>query len=141
MKTNSRYNTKQRERILTYLESRRGDHLTAEEIVDHFRACGETVGKSTVYRYLDLLAAEGRVRRYKLDTGDSACYQLQDGHADCHEHLHLKCSDCGELFHIDAPSLEAVEREVAEAAGFAIDQTKTVLYGRCGQCRQKGDKE
>src|SRR5919197_3980821 len=43
--------------------------LTAQEIFDQLRASGRRVGIASVYRILDLLAAEGAVQRIELGSG------------------------------------------------------------------------
>lgn len=135
------YRTKQRLSIMQYLLEHNQEHLTAEDIVVYLRQQGNRVGKATVYRYLDYLVNEGSVRRYILDDNGAACYQyIEGGHA-CHDHLHLKCHACGTLFHVDFPLLATVERGVEQEYGFTIDHTKTVLYGTCDSCRQKGEVE
>lgn len=135
-----RYRTRQRQRIMEYLTEHSHEHLTADDIALYFQQGGERIGKSTVYRYLDYLVQEGIVRRFHLDNDGAACYQFIGEREDCHLHLHLKCSKCGELFHVDSPTLSKIDREMEDAYGFAVDHTKTVLYGDCGECRQKGGK-
>lgn len=49
------YKTKQRESILQYLIQNKDKHISVEDIVEHLKKKGEAVGKTTVYRYLDVL--------------------------------------------------------------------------------------
>ena len=53
------YNTKHRDALLTYLKSRPGIHMTAADVCSYFRAEGEAIGTTTVYRQLDRLVDEG----------------------------------------------------------------------------------
>ncbi|MCL2077777.1 MAG: transcriptional repressor [Oscillospiraceae bacterium] len=131
------YSTKQRKLILNLLKEQKDRHLTAEEIVSALKADGELVGKATVYRYLDLLLESGMVRKYTAESRTSApggaCYQLICRDV-CREHFHLKCGDCGKLFHIECDYLSDIETHVKSDHDFNIDNTKTVFYGRCHDC-------
>lgn len=135
MRGSQGYRTRQRELIWNYLCDHRAQHIVAEDIVEHLRAIGEPVGKSTVYRYLERLVEEGQVRKFFLEEGMSACYQLAAGEGeDCHEHFHLKCLRCGRLLHIECEYLSEVEQHIFGSHRFRVDNTKTVLYGICEDC-------
>lgn len=49
------YKTKQREAILQYLIQNKDKHINVDNIVEHLKKKGAAVGKTTVYRYLDVL--------------------------------------------------------------------------------------
>ena len=127
------YNTRQREIILDFIHKFKKDHITVDNIVDHLKETGNPVGKATVYRYLDLLAKEGKVRKYNGPESLSACYQyIDDGN--CHMHYHLICSGCGELFHIECTYLDRMSTHILKNHSFRMDNSKTVLYGTCESC-------
>ena len=128
------YRTKQRELIERFLIEHSDRHLSADDVAAYLREQGSPVGKSTVYRCLDLLVEQGSVRRYFLEEGHGACYQYSDGDGRCHEHFHLKCTGCGRLIHVECDYLSEVAAHVLEHHGFTIDNTKTVLYGLCSDC-------
>lgn len=133
-----RYNTKQRELILRYLSESNGQHVKAEEILDYLKSQDTPVGKSTVYRYLDALVEQNLVRKYTVEEGQGACYQFvgDAGHAHCKEHYHLKCSNCGELFHISCEFMDKINAHILKEHGFIVDNSKTVFYGVCEKCRE-----
>ncbi len=126
------YNTRQKEAVLSYLSERRGRHVTAAEIVAHFK--NGAIGRTTVYRLLDKLTMDGSIRRYTTDGVSGACYQFADGHDGCHNHLHLKCEGCGELVHLECGALDSLERHMLDEHAFKINPLKTVLYGQCDSC-------
>ena len=136
MSTGEGYRTRQRELILQFLMENRQRHLSAEEIGDYLRAQGSPVSRATIYRYLDRLTEQGKVRRYFLEEGTGACYQFSDGEG-CREHFHLKCLGCGKLFHVECDYLAQVQAHVYAHHQFTIDNTKTVLYGLCAACAAK----
>ena len=131
------YKTKQREKILEHIKDSMDKHITAAEIVAQLNEAGPAVGVATVYRYLDKLVELGYVRKYILDDKLGACYQYVHNNEDCDEHFHLKCVECGELFHISCDYMQGIDTHVLEHHGFRIDNTKTVLYGKCKSCHNK----
>ncbi|MEE0776926.1 MAG: Fur family transcriptional regulator [Bacillota bacterium] len=135
------YNTKQRDRIMDYLLANRDRHITVDILFDAFREEGKSIGKSTIYRYLDILVNEGTVRKFKIEEGHPACYQYCGDHQHCCEHFHLKCDNCGELFHIDSDYLFKAKDELMNLYGFAVDSSKTVLYGRCAKCSGEDENQ
>lgn len=134
------YKTKQRDLILNYFIENNNRHVTAEEVVDHLKCQGTSVGKSTVYRYLEKLVEQGMVRRFFIEEGYGACYQYTGNDKQCHEHFHLKCLSCGVLLHIQCDFLVEAERHIFNDHDFIIDNTKTVLYGLCEKCKDSEEK-
>ncbi|GHV84931.1 transcriptional repressor [Spirochaetia bacterium] len=134
MERSSRYQTRQGEQILDYLASLNGSHITAAGIASHFEQLEPPIGKTTVYRHLEKLADDGKVRRYFLDGGTSACYQYAGDGAECKSHFHLKCERCGALFHLDCDVLDDIALHVRKAHRFVINPLKTVFYGSCSRC-------
>lgn len=137
----SGYKTRQRDQILQYLVEHRREHITADDLVDAFRAQDIKVGKSTVYRYLDVLVQSGQLRKYTVNETAGACYQYVENPGDCATHYHLKCMDCGCLLHIQSDLMPAVSKEIRSQYGFAVDHCKTVLYGQCKACHPAEDME
>lgn len=129
------YNTKQREYVLDCLKENAAYHITAEEILEKLKERKTPVGKSTVYRYLELLLQEGSIRKYAVEDGGCACYQYIREDMECCQHFHLKCLKCQELYHISCKYMEGIGEHIETEHGFQIDQSKTVFYGRCKKCR------
>lgn len=134
MKEQKTYMTKQRLQVLECMTLNREKHMTADEIREDLKKFGVEIGKSTVYRTLERLIEEGKVRKYISDEGTSACYQYIDENGSCVSHFHLKCTQCGRLIHLECDYLKDIERHVFEHHKFTVDNTKTVLYGICGEC-------
>lgn len=132
------YRTKQRDIILEYLQQNTARHLTVDDVTDALKQRGLSVGKTTVYRFMDKLAGEGAVRKYFISNSKSACYEYIDTAAACRMHYHLKCTACGALLHVDCSLMDQVAAHMDDEHGFLIDNTRTVLYGLCGECRKNG---
>jgi len=134
MKSNSGYNTKQKEKLLEYLIANKDKHTNVQTISAFMAEEGTPLGTATIYRRLDKLVDEGIVRKYVIDGKTGACYQYIDGERDCHEHFHLKCVCCDKLIHIDCDHLAGISRHILEHHGFCVDSSKTVFYGKCADC-------
>ncbi|HUL29896.1 MAG TPA: transcriptional repressor, partial [Thermodesulfobacteriota bacterium] len=53
-------------------------------------------------------------------------------------HDHLICLDCGKIIEFEDPTLEALQKGIAQRYHFEISHHLMELYGRCEECRQKG---
>ena len=139
MKRSANYNTKQREAILSYIISRDGTHVTAAQILGYFASEGISISRPTVYRHLEKLTKIGKIRRYTTDGISGACYQYADNGAACHEHVHLKCEECGKLLHLECDRLNEIQRHLSSRHAFRVNALKTVFYGQCDNCYRKID--
>jgi Fur family transcriptional regulator, ferric uptake regulator len=90
----------------------------------------EGVDPSTVYRTLELLVAEGLVRRTDLGTG-RALYEP----AHEHPHHHLVCARCGSVTHVHDDALGSLRERLDAVAGFALGEGELTLTGLCADCR------
>ncbi len=136
----SSYNTKTRQLILDYLIENRRHAVSAADIVAHLEAAGGGANPTTVYRYLDKLAGEQRVMKYVADKGERAVYQYIDEAHHCHQHIHLKCTCCGEIFHMDCGFMDEMRHHLLEEHGFTLQCEGSVLYGLCRRCAEKAAK-
>ncbi len=136
MPSRTTYRTRQQEELLEYLRGTAGQHHTAAQIRDHFAAGGREIGLATIYRGLERLVGEGTVRRYVLETGDSACYEYVGKDEDCASHFHCKCDRCGKLIHLECDELEEIRGHLLREHGFAWEAGRTVFYGLCENCRK-----
>ena len=124
------YHTDQKDRLLDYLGQNKTRQLKMEEIV---AALDGQVGKSTVFRLMRSLVGEGRVRRFAL--GRTIYYQYLSGAA-CDSHLHLKCTVCGRMQHLDCSVSTFLRRQILATDRFELDDKLTLLFGRCAKCRE-----
>jgi len=131
------YKTKQRQLILNYLIQNKNTHITADDVSDHLRRQGTSVGKATIYRYLDRLVAQNVVRRFSLGNRASACYQYIGDDQDCQAHYHLMCTGCGKLIHMECSDLDRIFCHLDEEHSFKADPSKTIVYGECRECSRK----
>lgn len=133
MEKNFKYKTKQRMKILEHLKNKQ-EHVTAENIIEHFKNEGSPIGKSTVYRCLDSLVEENIIRKYISSERSSACFQYIKNNEKCNNHYHMKCTKCGNLFHLNCDEIFELQQHIFKEHNFKIDICKTILYGTCENC-------
>lgn len=128
------YNTESRIRILSFLSKNSERNFTAEEIASAHEL--ESVGKSTVFRRLAQLSSYGEIRRISDSRSRKVTYQYIDKEH-CSEHLHLKCSSCGRLFHLDGETSRSFREIILSSKQFRVDPS-TLLPGVCESCAPRG---
>lgn len=129
------YNTKQKKLIEKVLTKNAEMQFTCEDVAQLLKEQNTPVGKTTVYRYLENLTKTGRVRKSQSLDGKGYVYQYISDGLDCEEHLHLRCTCCGKLFHLGCDFMSGVGEHIRMHHNFVIDNTKTVIYGLCENCR------
>lgn len=133
---NSTYNTRQKKIIEIFLKENSGEQYTCDEISEKLKNEGTPVGKTTVYRYIEKLTAEGKVRKITGGLSKSAHYQYIDEKMNCNSHMHLKCLKCGKFIHLSCDFLDGITEHVYKQHCFRIDNSKTVIYGLCDKCSE-----
>jgi Fe2+ or Zn2+ uptake regulation protein len=103
-------------------------HPTAEWVYEAVRASEPRISLGTVYRNLQVLVEEGRLRAFSR--GGRTCYD-----ADLAAHDHFSCDGCGMLVDIprSAQTLSAERR--LKARGFAVSGRLLEFHGLCRSCR------
>ncbi|MBQ6205923.1 MAG: transcriptional repressor [Oscillospiraceae bacterium] len=128
----SKYVTRQRKALLTWLRARPDELFTAQEIAEAMK--GVAISLSAVYRNLSDLEQEGQVRRSARGGEREIRYQFMAAER-CRGCLHLCCTQCGRTFHMKSDGAAALAETVEKTEHFALDCAETILYGLCGACR------
>ena len=137
MNVRNQYNTRQRSRLLEYMQTVPGEHFTAKDVCGYFQACGAPIGVATVYRQLERMVEEGLVNKYIIDANSPACFEYVDRQATCGEEcFHCKCEKCGKLIHLHCEELVQIRSHLKEEHHFTLDPLRTVFYGLCEDCRE-----
>ena len=137
--TRGEYSTRQKRELLKFLKERSLQHFSVDEVVFEMQDRGEKIGRSTVYRYLELLAEQGSVRKYQKQGVTQYQHVTDDSH--CDDHFHMMCSRCGDLMHVDCAVMREMSEHLMSAHGFRLDPRETILVGVCEQCRKAGGEE
>lgn len=133
------YKTKQKQILIDYLKKNADKHYSIKEITDG--VSGDNIGKSTVYRLIDKMTEDGTMRRFRGNDGKSVLYQYLGECHECDNHFHLKCIECGLLIHLECEQMTSLNNHIDEHHKFKLDSSKTILYGKCSKCNQKGENK
>ncbi len=124
-----RRRTRQRQLVLEAVASTDA-HPTAEWVYERVRRRLPRISLGTVYRNLQLLVAEGRLRSW--ERGRTTRYD-----ADLGPHDHFSCRRCGLLLDLErAPRAFAEERRL-RARGHEIEDRVLEFVGICRDCRHR----
>ena len=137
MNARPKYKTRQREKLISYLETVQGEHITAGDVCQAFSREGSAIGQATVYRQLESLVEEGVLNKYIIDEKSPACFEFvrPESHRGPGTCFHCKCEKCGKLIHLHCEELQEIQSHLLAEHGFQLDPRRTVLYGLCEGCR------
>ena len=131
------YKTQSRQEILNYLKLNKNKTVTAASIYCYMNHIEKSVNRTTIYRYLDKLVAEGKLIKYVSEKGDKSSYQYIEPGDSCHEHLHLQCVKCGKVVHMDCEFMNEIKEHIVDHHGFHLQCDNSILYGICDKCEKK----
>ncbi|MGH3358236.1 MAG: Fur family transcriptional regulator [Nocardioidaceae bacterium] len=120
--------TRQRRAVAAVLDDLDG-FSSAQQIHDLLRQQGESIGLSTVYRNLQVLADADEVDALRSDDGEVLYRQCSKGH-----HHHLVCRHCGLTVEIEGPTVERWTSQKAAENGFADVAHTLEIFGTCRDC-------
>ena len=124
--------TKQRDLILDAFLRTQG-HVTSEELYQKVREEHPSIGYTTVYRTMKLLAEAGLAQERHFDDGVTR-YEIEQEH-----HDHLVCLRCGRIIEFECEEIEVAQNDVALRHGFQVLRHRHELYGHCAECRDATD--
>ena len=139
--TGKGYSTKLYNMILDCLSSNSPKSMTAHDVYDYVTSQGQSVNKATVYRNLDKLVSEGKLLKYVTDDGRMSSYVFHQPDWDCGSHLHLRCSYCGKVIHLECGLTDELVEHISNEHGFDIRCGDSILYGVCRECAEKLKKQ
>ncbi len=125
------YHTKQRLLILDVIRKNPKKRFTANEIAESVQESG--INKSTVYRNLDRMVNDGEVVRELSGDGSCAVYHLNEL-SSCEGHIHLICSKCKGVIHLEEGIGSQMASLLQQSCGFSVSNDKTFIAGLCKNC-------
>ena len=132
------YNTEQRNLLLTFLKENPDKKFSAKEI--EAALSDKNISRSAVYRNLQDLEKDGKIKRYSKSGSRETYFQYYDLQC-CKNHIHLSCIKCGKIFHMENEIADTLINKVSLLEGFEINKGETTLYGLCKSCNVKEDGE
>lgn len=130
----SNYNTKQRKLILENMRGSAGKTRTISEIRRDLLLEGASIGEATIYRALALLVDEGVVEKLSYSGRESAAYRYITDVSELDDSLVLKCLSCGGVTRTRCDLAGVLSSHLREDHGFALDRSRTIVYGICSEC-------
>ena len=124
-----RRNTIQRDLVLDAVQSLKC-HATADEVYKLIVRNHPSVGRGTVYRNLNILADEGRIKR--VETQDGPC---RFDHTLC-EHYHVKCIKCNNVFDVDMEVVPDLTNRIHDTHGIEFLDYDIIFKGICPNCQK-----
>lgn len=124
--------TAQRDIIVrAFLDTR--EHLSTDELYRLVKKKDDTIGFTTVYRTLKLLAECGLASEVAFNDGITryeAVYNRRNHH-------HMVCTECGSSVEFFSPQIERLEKEIGRANHYATTRHTFQIYGICEACQKK----
>lgn len=124
------YQTKQRDILLNMILDFQDNPFKADDLL----AKSQNISRATIYRTLDLLESDGRLKKYYVEPDGPAHYQYVKNELHCGDHFHGVCTSCGKLFHIDCHEYSDFLHHFEKDHGFKIDLGQTNFSGTCEAC-------
>lgn len=128
------YHTKTKDLINEYLQKHNETTFTASDIFDYLKNLDETVNVTTVYRNMEKLVSTGVLIKRKSDTEDAFVYQVISEDSDCTSHIHLQCTGCGKIYHLECDFMSDIMSHLSAHHKFTLDCKSSVLKGLCEDC-------
>ena len=145
MSQRSTYKTKQRERLLDYLKTVKGTHITAADVCRYFKTQDSSMGQSTIYRQLEKLVDEGLLKKYIVDSNSPACFEYveADSHVGESVCFHCKCEKCGKQCRRPGEAFDTHRRTltVAHLNHNPADIRPENLCAMCAPCHLRYDAQ
>lgn len=129
------YHSKNKDFIVDFFASH-PDHAYSAKDIYASSLADRKMNLATVYRNLEKLSEEGILQKRMKTDGEEALYQYMGEH--CHEHLHMICSSCGKIIHLDCRFMGTLQEHLFEDHGFVLEAGDSVLRGICQECQKKG---
>lgn len=126
--------SKQREALFNLLCSTH-THPTAAWLYDKLRKDFPHLSQGTVYRNLNILAEQKRIKIINVD-GTFAHFD-----ADMSVHNHVICTRCGKVEDAFMPSDEHCDQIAETVSGYRIDSHRFDFFGLCPDCQHLENDE
>lgn len=129
------YHSRYRTRILQYFEEQPDRRMSAAGVYEKMTEEGMHVNLATVYRNLDRLVQDQMLIALKAPEEEEKYYQYMRPGLQCAEHLHLCCSRCGKVIHLNCGFMREIQEHLMDDHGFLLDCGESMLTGLCSECR------
>jgi Fe2+ or Zn2+ uptake regulation protein len=122
-----RHRSRQREQMLAWLRST-DCHPSASQIRDALAGESPGISLATVYRNLEVLLEEGKLREVACEGGPAR----YDGNLEPHHHF--TCERCERIVDVDLAPPRSWTRRLADVSGLHATRVSVSFYGVCDAC-------
>ena len=131
MNIGSKYNTKQKDKLISYIKSK-NEEFTIKEIYEDLN---KKIGLTTIYRLVNNLLEKDKLKKY-VDKDNKTHYQYLE---ECNKnnHFYLKCSKCKKMIHIDCKCIKNLSNHILKEHDFKLNKSEIVIDGICLDCTKK----
>lgn len=126
------YQTKPRMLLLNFFEEHCDAEYSIDAIAEELSGISD-ISLSAVYRNVDKMVSDGILKKVAKTGSRKFLYQYV-GAKKCSGHLHLQCTKCGDISHMENGADEQKLKTTLQKNGFLVDENKTMLYGICKKC-------
>lgn len=126
----TRRTTIQKEMVLHAINSLQ-NHATADEVYEMVKALHPHISRGTVYRNLNCLAEEGKIRKLEVPDGPDRFDHI------CTPHYHIRCCKCGRFFDVDMEMVSGLTDRIKDKHGFDFQDYDILFKGVCPDCQKK----
>jgi Fur family transcriptional regulator, ferric uptake regulator len=106
--------------------------FTGEALWHAVQQSNPWLGRSTVFRTIDLLTQLGFLDRISFADGSERYHAVAPGS----HHHHLTCERCHRVVEIDACISPELLKHVAQETGFTVTGHRLELFGQCPYCQR-----
>jgi len=124
LKKNKMFFTKERARLLEFIFAQKG-HFSADELMFAMQKQEVKVSRATLYRSQSQLVDAGILSESDFGHGHTH-YEITLGSK---PHVHLICTDTGDVKEVHSQKLEEALSELARREGFKIKRYKIQVFG------------
>jgi Fur family ferric uptake transcriptional regulator len=124
LKKNKMFFTKERTRLLDFILGQEG-HFSADELLFAMQKADLKVSRATLYRSLSQMVEAGILSESDFGHGHTH-YEIALGGK---PHVHLICTDTGDVREVHSQKLEDALSELARKEGFKIKRYKIQVFG------------
>ena len=125
----SRKETMAKEYHSRHFEEQPDRRMSAAGIYGRMAEEGIKVNLATVYRNLDRLVQDQMLIALKAPEEEEKYYQYMRPGLQCAEHLHLCCSRCGKVIHLNCGFMREIQEHLMDDHGFLLDCGESMLTG------------
>lgn len=129
------YHTRCKASIMDYLKKHKESRFSASDLYESLKRSGEAINLATIYRNLERLTESGTIIKYKSASDDRCQYQYVEPESDCGHHLHMQCSRCARLIHLECGIMDEISKNIESIYGFSIECKNSLIMGICQDCK------